>query len=197
MSVPRWYRRHPVLAALVVVLAILATADRLRRGPVGADDDQRYHNRVFAVARVVDGDTLDIAAPDGSNPTTRVRLWGVDAPELGGPRGREHFGPEASDFTHAMLGGRRVRLELLPRRTRDRYQRLLAYVFLEGEDVSINARLLAEGYAYADRREAHDHPLAAEFARLEDRARRSRAGLWRDAAPGGRPVRSPTGSERQ
>jgi endonuclease YncB( thermonuclease family) len=92
------------------------------------------------VTRVVDGDTIEIA------PTVRgatdVRLIGVDAPEVYG--GEETCGPEASDFTTRHLEGERVRLEL-DEDPFDQYDRLLAYVWLDGQ--MFNETLLESGLA--------------------------------------------------
>lgn len=142
-----------------------------------SDDYTRYHNQVFTVANVVDGDTLDIAVPNGQYPHTRIRLWGVDTPEVAGSRADEmHFGPQASAFAKCTLLGREVRIELSPTKTRGLYGRLLAYVHLVPEDDSFNELLIEGGYAYADWR--FWHPLKKSYKTLEKRARNHGAGLW-------------------
>ncbi len=145
--------------------------------PVANDDASRYHDRTFRVARVVDGDTLDIDVPDGDKQVTRIRLWGVDTPEVAG-RGKPdmHFGPEASAFAKTTLEGKSVHVVLSPDRTRGLYGRLLAYVFLERGGRMFNEMLLEEGYAYADLRFAHTYKK--RFETLDKRARRARVGLW-------------------
>ncbi|MCD6304354.1 MAG: thermonuclease family protein [Planctomycetes bacterium] len=176
--------RLPAVALLLV--AALVLGDRLGlfgTSPLqlAGDDYARYNGRSFPVARVVDGDTLDIRAADRGRSVTRVRLWGVDTPETKHPdKPVQHFGPEAEAFTRRLCGGKVVKLELLPGRTRGRYGRLLAYVFLP-DGTMLNRRLVRLGYAYADPR--YDHPLMAEFLRLEKAARRQRLGLWKDVKP--------------
>lgn len=189
-----------MLLIWLLLLLLLAVLDHAGRLGSRGDDRTRYHDRVFRVVEVIDGDTFDIDAPDGRRPHTRVRLWGVDSPERHGPM---HFGPEASDFARQTLLGRRVRIILGPGRTRDndRYDRLLAYAYLvdpepgpgttlrsdppdrsRGPDGPMfNEMLISTGHAYADPR--FDHPWAERFADLEERARRDRVGLWREVRP--------------
>ncbi len=168
-----------------MTVAVLAGLSLLGRGPkvstrtaADGDDFARYHERVFGVVRVVDGDTLDINAPDGAKDRTRIRLWGVDTPEVkGSPRGAMHWGAEASTFAKETLVGATVGIELLRRRTRDRYGRLLAYVYLPSGKM-FNELLVEQGHAYADVR--FGHPYRSHFSDLEISARASERGLWRD-----------------
>lgn len=87
----------------------------------------------FPVARVVDGDTLILELPSqlsGRISEERVRLIGIDTPETVHPeRGEEAFGREASDYAKAMLENQDVYLEL-DVQERDRYGRILGYVYL-------------------------------------------------------------------
>jgi endonuclease YncB( thermonuclease family)/biotin carboxyl carrier protein len=85
----------------------------------------------FPVTRVIDGDTIVVRLPAGSE---RVRLIGIDTPETVHPnRPPEPFGAEASAFMKHLLEGREVWLELDVRQ-RDRFGRLLAYVYVEAPD---------------------------------------------------------------
>jgi len=169
------------------LIAFVAVCDRASRRPVpssnpvasiGTDHD-RYHNRMFRVARVVDGDTLDIDVPDGNKPMTRIRLWGVDTPEVkGSPKGEMYFGPQASEFAKRILTGRSVYVVLAPEKTRGKYGRLLAYVMLDRGGKMFNELLLEKGLAYADRR--FPHAYRKQFEAIEKRARRAGVGLWAD-----------------
>ncbi len=110
---------------------------------------------------------------------TRIRLWGVDTPEISHGRGASaHFGPEATEFAKRTLAGRRVHIVLSPKRTRGKYGRLLAYVFLERGGPMFNEMLLEQGYAYADLR--FDHHYYKRFKGIEKRTRRAGTGLWAD-----------------
>jgi len=184
VSPERWLRRRRAgIGMLVLAVVVLACYDHLRHGGPGPgpatgdarDDIHRYDGKTFRVVQTVDGDTIHIDVPDRGEPYTIVRLRGVDTPEVYGRQRPAYFGPEASRFTNELAGGRQVRLELVPGQTRDRYERLLAYVYLPGGGL-LNERLVAEGYAYADTR--FSHRLGAKFVRLEERARAARLGLW-------------------
>lgn len=167
---------------MLLVLLCVGVLDRGLRSFARCDDYGIYHNQVFTVSRVIDGDTFDIPVRDGRFPTTRIRLWGVDAPEKpGSTRGAMHFGREAADFAAQTLTNRRVRLVLAPHRTRGKYGRLLAYAYLEPDGACFNERLLESGYAYADGR--FDHPHKAKYAALEHTARKQGVGLWADVTP--------------
>ena len=125
------------------------------------------------VQRVVDGDTVRLAGL-GS-----VRLIGIDTPEVYGGR-VECFGPEASAFARSVLRpGTRVRYRV-GAEPRDRYGRLLAYVWLRDGRL-FNAMLAERGYATALTIPPNDD-LASRFRAAERRARDNRRGMWRRPA---------------
>jgi micrococcal nuclease len=172
----------PPLVKLAVALLIVAAAllDRaglfLARAP---DDLARYDGTTATVTAVIDGDTIDLdrSDPRGDLPATRVRVWGMDAP----PRDTAPLGAEAASRVRSLVMGRRVTLALEPHRTRERYGRLLAHVFLP-DGTSLAERLLEEGLARADDR--WPHARLDDHARAEGRARRREVGLWaRPPAP--------------
>jgi endonuclease YncB( thermonuclease family) len=170
------------LAIALVVVGAVILGDRLGlfgvRPQEPRSDYERYHGRSFRVARVVDGDTIDVEAPDDGRSYTRVRFWGVDTPETKHPhKPVQHFGPEADRFTRSACDGKAVKLELLAGRTRGTHGRLLAYVILP-DGRMLNRELVRQGFGYADPR--YDHPHEEEFLRLQGQARGARRGLWRD-----------------
>jgi micrococcal nuclease len=125
------------------------------------------------VTHVVDGDT--VLARLRSGRVEKVRLLGVDTPEVVDPRRPvQCFGHEASAYTTARLVGRPVTLEL-DAEPRDKYGRLLAYVLLDGR--RFGDELLARGYArllIIPPNGAH----ARAMLRAELDARAARRGLW-------------------
>jgi micrococcal nuclease len=141
----------------------LVCALLLGRDLVGSDDDTSAR-----VTRVVDGDTLRL---DGLG---SVRLIGIDTPEVFG--GRECFGREASAFAKRSLApGAPVRYRVGAEQ-RDRYGRLLAYVYLP--DGRLFNELLAErGYATPLTIPPNDD-LADRFVAAARRARERHLGLW-------------------
>ncbi|MDA0283891.1 MAG: thermonuclease family protein [Planctomycetota bacterium] len=127
-------------------------------------------NGTWRVIRVVDGDTLVLQNDE------RVRLIGVDTPETKHPtKPVEPFGPEASSFTKRAVEGKVVQLQF-DREKRDRYQRLLAYVYVG--DWCLNEELIRAGYSECITRYPFDKSMKARFRLAEGEARNSRRGLW-------------------
>lgn len=118
------------------------------------------------VVNVVDGDTIDVTV---GGVEERVRLYGVDTPERGDPC---FF--EAAARTEA-LTREGVLLEPGPR-ARDRYGRLLAYVYTT-DGVSVDAQLIAEGLGTAWREDGQHRDA---FVAIEGSARAAAVGcLWK------------------
>ncbi len=147
-----------------------------------ATDMERYHGQKFAVVKVVDGDTLNLDVPDLGGDATKVRLLGIDAPEMGSNRSaRMYYAEEATAFARRLALGKEVRVYLDERAgSRDRYQRLLAYIELP-DGKFLNEELLSEGYAYADRRFKHSY--YQKYLQLEAGARSLGKGLWKNVRP--------------
>jgi micrococcal nuclease len=124
------------------------------------------------VIATIDGDTFDVRIGDR---VERVRIIGADTPETKDPRKpAQCFGPEASAHTQARLLGRKVTLET-DAEPRDKYGRLLAYVYVGG--VRFDDELLRLGYARLLIIPPNDeHGRALARATLE--AQRARRGLW-------------------
>ncbi len=127
------------------------------------------------VVGVIDGDTVDV---DFGGNEERVRLIGVDTPESVDPdRPVQCYGAEASAFVKGLLPkGTHVRVErdVAPR---DRYGRLLGYLYRSDDDLLVNLVLVEQGYADAvtfGDNEALYTTLAAAEATARDQGR----GLW-------------------
>lgn len=121
-----------------------------------------------SVVKVSDGDTITVL--DADRHRTRVRLWGVDAPES-----KQAFGEASRRHLAEHIAGKKVRLEL---RGRDRYGRVLAVVWLGEENE--NLMQVRDGYAWHYVAFAKNAP---EYAAAEKSARECRVGLWSDAHP--------------
>jgi len=146
-----------VLAAGVALFQLAAPTTRVTR------------SESVVVRAVFDGDTIDVATYG------RVRLLGIDAPEIG--RGYDTpapFGREARDRLAALVLHRWVRLEQEDQR-RDAYNRQLAYVVRE-DGVFVNAAMVREGLARVSARV----PLSRldELKRAESEAQSFRRGMW-------------------
>ncbi len=136
-------------------------------------------NQQVTVTKVVDGDTIQVVVGDKKE---TIRLIGVDTPETVDPRKKvQCFGKEASNFTKQLLANKTVFLETDPTQgDRDKYQRLLAYVFLQ-DGTNFNTLLLQEGYAHEY---TYDLPYKyqAEFKEAELQAQTNKKGFWADNA---------------
>jgi micrococcal nuclease len=159
---------------LVAVLAVAVTFVLA----CGDDDDGGGDAQEGRVVRVVDGDTI-VVSLDGRD--ERVRYIGIDTPESVKPDSPvECYGKRASQANAALVAGRRVRL-VTDVEERDRFGRLLAYVYREPDDTFVNAHLVRDGYA----RTLTIPPNVAHadaFRRLAREAREAGRGLWNACA---------------
>lgn len=157
---------RPKVATIRGLLAVLVFAYTLTGAMVVRAEEWSR------VRRVIDGDTLE------TEERQRVRLVGVDAPEYRPWEGiAEPYGKEAGLFLRRHLTGRPVRL-VRDRSDRDRYGRLLRYVFTEDGEM-VNARLVREGLAEV-KAYPPDTTRQSELMQAQSEARSSRRGLWAD-----------------
>jgi micrococcal nuclease len=156
----------PKLVMAALAIAVLALAGGKLVGGTREDGAR--------VVRVVDGDTVVVSA---GGRTERVRYIGVDTPESVKPGTPvQCFAKAASAANRRLVQGQRVRL-VHDAEARDRYGRMLAYVYRASDGLFVNAELVRRGYA---------KPLtirpnvahAAELGRLARAAERSGQGLW-------------------
>lgn len=115
-------------------------------------------------ASVQDGDTLKLA--DG----TRVRLWGIDAPEK-----NQDYGDASRARLKELCEGKTVRLQV---KDTDQYGRKVALVFIG--KTNINLLMVKEGHAW---HYAYFAPEATDLAAAEKAARKARQGLWKSPNP--------------
>jgi endonuclease YncB( thermonuclease family) len=126
------------------------------------------------VVAVVDGDTIDVATADG---TARVRLIGIDTPEIGrGGEASECYAEEARTFLNDLLYGQEVQLTSdATQADVDKYGRLLRHVLIDGASAAEAAIAAGAGYEYT-----YDTPYRDQQAHLEAEhaASETHAGLW-------------------
>jgi micrococcal nuclease len=161
-----WVARSlaPLLVLCLVLLAP-AVAQPTLEGPV---------------VRVVDGDTIHVRLGDH---VEKVRYIGVNTPEVHHPtRGEEPGGRVAAGVNRELVAGRRVRLEL-DTQARDRYGRLLAYVWVD--QTMVNAELVRRGVAQVMTVPPNVRHQTL-FLELQRQARAAGRGLWGDPAPAAR-----------
>ncbi len=168
-----WLLLIAIVAFVVVAVSEIShfdwhtTADNVSSQP---------NDGLVPVAKVIDGDTIDVKT--SRLKTDRVRLIGIDTPEVVDPRKPvQCFGPQASTEAHKLLDGQRVKL--LPDTSQDdqdKYGRLLRYVFL-ADGTLINQKLIAEGFAHEY---TYDKPYQAQgtFRQVETAAKAAGLGFW-------------------
>ena len=142
------------LRTVLALITLLAAA-----WPVVASEPPVLRGTVVGV---IDGDTADIRLESGM---IRIRLHAIDAPESGQPHGKA-----AKAALSDLIYGKAVEVEPYEQ---DRYDRLVARVWLDGVDV--NAEMLRTGNAWTYRRYA-DEPA---YCTYEQAARDVGRGLWR------------------
>lgn len=129
------------------------------------------------VTRHVDGDTFYVSF-HGQDPV-KLRLVGVDTPETRHPtKPIQCYGPQASHFISSFLPvGTEVRI-LADWPFKDRYDRLLAYVYTQTIDgwINVNEFLVRRGFARASHRFNYAHKQ--RHLELESTAQQEQAGLW-------------------
>ena len=156
-----------------LALGLVALACRASPGATGSlGPSGSPAGPLVPVTKVTDGDTIHV---EYRGRDERVRLIGVDTPEVDWYGGTAQcFGSQAGLYTRSRLDGTSVRLGF-DVNLRDRYDRMLAYVWTGSE--LFNLTLVRKGYARADP-VAPDTRLAPLFAEAEAQARSVGAGLW-------------------
>ena len=133
-----------------------------------APREEQVPNELATITFVVDGDTVEIETKE------RVRLVGIDSPERGDP-----YYAEARSKLEELVLGKQVRMEK-DVSERDRYGRLLRYLYLGG--LFVNLEMVKQGYA-----SAYTYPpdvkYSEQFLATEQQARDRKVGLWTSTAP--------------
>jgi len=150
----------------------------------------------YPVVHYTDGDTITVNM-NGTDET--IRLVGVDTPETHDPRKPvQCYGPAAAAFTKNTLSAQGSKVRLAAdglSSNRDRYNRLLRYVYLP-DGTLFNQKLIEEGYGFY-------YPYfpftkSDDFAAAEKRAMVANRGLWGNCHPtptdGGGYTSNPQGS---
>lgn len=135
----------------------------------------------YTVSSVLDGDTFRIKY---QGKTQSVRLLGIDAPESTKTRYKylECFGVEAKNYLKSLIDKKKITFQFDPSQDqKDIYDRLLAYVFLDDEN--INQTMIEDGYA---KEYTYKTPYfyQSQFKQAEQSAQQQWAGLWSESTCG-------------
>jgi micrococcal nuclease len=160
------------MLSVVLAAALVTMAPARLAAPDGGSP--RLDEKVRVVS-VHDGDTITVSLDGRSE---KVRLVGIQAPELQDERPEYREAAEAAHaFALSALKGKTVTLEIDSRQgDRDRYSRLLRYVFL-GDGTNFNEELVRKGYAKVYDRFAFT--LKPQFKTSEAEAKRQGLGVWK------------------
>ena len=120
------------------------------------------------VTKVADGDTFTLI--DSYGKISKIRLYGIDCPELNQP-----FGKDAKRFTAGLILNQTVYIEQI---SKDRNGRVVAKVHYNNRQ-SLNEELLRKGMAWHFTK----YDKSASYAAIERQAKASKAGLWAFASP--------------
>ncbi|MBI2589399.1 thermonuclease family protein [Candidatus Saccharibacteria bacterium] len=161
-----WWLVFILLVAIVIYLAFKLTGHE--------NVLQKSQPGLYSIVKFDDGDTITV---DMNGSIEIVRFIGVDTPETHHPdRPVECYGSEATDYTKNLIGKQKVRLQAdLLDTNRDRYGRLLRYVYLP-DGTLVEAKLITEGYGFAYT--YFPFEKASQFKAYERQAMTAGRGLW-------------------
>lgn len=162
------------LLAAVLTAVIIALGGQLGWFDEAQQAAEQSQPGLYAIKRFVDGDTI-VVDMNGRNET--VRMIGVDTPETHRPNTPvQCYGPAASAYTKNLIGHQKVRLEADPtNQNRDRYDRLLRYVYLPDGQLVAKA-VIENGYGFAYT--SFPFTKKDEFVQAEEQAKAANKGLW-------------------
>src|SRR5437868_2508299 len=140
-------KKHGAIVTVLTVLIAVLTYG-LQAGWFGAASQVAKLNQpgLYAIDHFVDGDTIAVKM---NGKVEKVRFVGVDTPETHKPNTPvQCYGPAAAAFTKNLIGSNRVRLVSDSLSTdRDRYNRLLRYIYLP-DGTLVNESLIQNGYGF-------------------------------------------------
>jgi ATP-dependent hsl protease ATP-binding subunit hslU len=116
------------------------------------------------VVKISDGDTITVLS---GKKQTKVRLYGIDAPEK-----KQDYGQRSKQFLASLIAGQVVEVEP---KGKDRYKRTLGIIYHKGQD--INAQMVLNGYAWAYVK------YSKMYVDQEKLARENKRGLWQSSNP--------------
>jgi len=176
----RYRQRHLVLSLLALLISGLVYVGQ-QQGWLKSAGQTVSQNQpgLYSINHFIDGDTV---AVNMNGAVETVRLIGVDTPETHKPNTPvQCYGPAAAAYTKNVIGKQSLRLVADSLSTnRDRYGRLLRYVYLPNGQL-LNELLIQNGYGFY-------YPYfpfskSTQFATDEQGAMAAHKGLWGNCQP--------------
>lgn len=164
-----------LIAAVLLAFAPLSVYQNENGKSASVSMAHAAESRIKAtVVSVIDGDTIKVKI--GKKEET-VRMLLIDTPETKHPKlGVQPFGPEASAFTKKLLTGKAVELEKDVGDARDKYGRLLMYVYVDGK--SVQEQLLQKGLARVAYVFAPNVKYVGKYQEIQKKAQKAEIGIW-------------------
>ena len=169
-------RQIKYIASLIALIIASLLINFSRHTSLTAQFNNNGSGKYYTVNRVVDGDTIELSSRE------MVRYIGIDTPEVREKKDSEWvynprpYAEEASAFNKKLVEGKSVRLEFDVQK-RDKYKRLLAYVYV-GENMA-NMEMVKQGYGMI-----YTYPpnvkYTEKFLEAQKEARDHKRGLWSD-----------------
>ncbi|WP_197084047.1 thermonuclease family protein [Sphingobacterium sp. Ag1] len=153
---------------------ISASGEGKSTAPLQEEMINRWQQKEVYVTKVIDGDTFWV---NNGSEKFKVRFIGIDAPETRNSRGKLKgpYAKEAKEYVRQLTENKWVKLEFDVQK-KDRYQRLLAYIYLQ-DGTFLNADLVKSGFAVVD-----TYPPNLKhtnlLVKLQHEAREENRGLW-------------------
>lgn len=147
-SIQKWQIASIVFAILFVIFSASFLV-KVLESRVSSANGLADKGNLYQVLRIIDGDTVEI---EYEGDRTSVHLIGVNAPETVHPsKPPERFGSEATAFIQSLLLHKFVYLDFDTDK-KDKYDRLLAYVYRDSDDLFVNLEIIRQGYGRTDDR---------------------------------------------
>lgn len=161
-----WPRNRPPLLWLILIAAAYFYWAGFAGSPPLPQEKGPSNQKEFSgrVKRVADGDSIELWQ---AGRTIKIRLYGIDAPEL-----NQDHGPETRDWLASRLLGKNARIETMDT---DQYGRVVALVFVD--EGLINQALVASGQAWVYKRYCAID-LCGQMQKDQTEARQKKLGLW-------------------
>lgn len=174
-------RKHGISLLLLLVVAFVAYGQQQGWFKQAGKGIMTTQPGLYSIQHFVDGDTIVV---DMHGTPETIRFIGVDTPETHKPHTPvQCYGPAAAAYTKNRItaAGSHVRLVADSLSTnRDRYNRLLRYVYLP-DGTNLDQELVAKGYAFAY--VSFPFTKSDAFSAAQTKARQQHLGLWGNCHP--------------
>ena len=170
------FGRSVNLVGLLVGIAFgVCCSKPAQRKPTSATPPPPAGSQTLAgrVVRIADGDTITVL--DATNTQYRIRLSGIDAPEL-----HQAFGSRSKQNLSDWVFGKDVTVEYYKT---DQYGRLVGKIIVNGQDINLEQVKAGMAWHYKEYEREQSPEDRELYARAEDEARAQHRGLWQDPNP--------------